>query len=146
MGHSVDRTHWIVLKDGIRLAATIWWPEGDGPWPTVLEYLPYRRGDQTAARDDSTYPHYAEAGIVGVRVDSRGNGDSDGFMDDEYSPTELSDACEVIAWIAAQDWSNGAVGMMGISWGGFNALQVAALRPPALKADHLDCVHGGSLQ
>ncbi|MEM1298713.1 MAG: CocE/NonD family hydrolase [Pseudomonadota bacterium] len=134
MGHTVERTRWIGLADGTRLAATIWWPEGAGPWPAVLEYLPYRRGDQTAARDDSTYPHYAKAGIVGVRVDSRGNGDSDGFMDDEYSPTELSDASEVIAWIAGQDWSNGAVGMMGISWGGFNALQLAALRPPALKA------------
>ncbi|MFK7943519.1 MAG: CocE/NonD family hydrolase [Paracoccaceae bacterium] len=134
MGYSVDHTVWIALADGTRLAAKIWWPDGEGPWPAVLEYLPYRRGDQTAARDDSTYPHYAEAGIVGVRVDSRGNGDSDGLMDDEYSPTELSDAAEVIAWIAAQKWSNGAVGMMGISWGGFNALQVAALRPPALKA------------
>ncbi len=64
----------------------------------------------------------------------RGNGDSDGLMVDEYTAQELSDACEVIAWLAAQDWCSGAVGMMGKSWGGFNCLQTAALRPPALKA------------
>ncbi|MEM7508488.1 MAG: CocE/NonD family hydrolase [Pseudomonadota bacterium] len=130
----VEETHWITLADGTRLAARIWWPEGPGPHPAVLEYLPYRRRDGTARRDESTYPAFAASGIAGVRVDSRGQGDSDGLFDDEYSPQELADCCEVIAWIAAQDWSNGAVGMMGISWGGFNSLQVAALRPPALKA------------
>ncbi len=133
MGLTLEDTVWIPLPDGVRLAATIWTPEGDGPFPAVLEYLPYRRRDGTAARDDSTYPYYAEAGIAGVRVDSRGQGDSEGQFDDEYSPQELDDARAVIAWIAAQSWSNGAVGMMGISWGGFNSLQVAALRPPALK-------------
>jgi len=134
MGFTVEETVWITLTDGTRLAARIWMPEGQGPFPAVLEFLPYRRRDGTSERDESTYPAFAEAGIAGVRADSRGNGDSDGVFDDEYSPQELSDACEVIAWIAAQGWSNGSVGMMGISWGGFNALQVAAMRPPALKA------------
>ncbi len=130
----VDPAVWITLADGTRLAAKIWRPAAEGEYPVVLEFLPYRRGDGTAPRDDSTYPAYAAEGIIGVRVDSRGNGDSDGLFDDEYSPLELSDICEVIAWIAEQPWSNGAVGMMGISWGGFNGLQTAALRPPALKA------------
>ncbi|HSF95300.1 MAG TPA: CocE/NonD family hydrolase [Thermohalobaculum sp.] len=134
MGFTVEETVWIALSDGTRLAARIWMPQGQGPFPAVLEFLPYRRRDGTSERDESTYPAFAEAGIAGVRVDSRGNGDSDGLFDDEYSPQELSDACEVIAWIAAQGWSSGSVGMMGISWGGFNALQVAAMRPPALKA------------
>ncbi|MEM1160620.1 MAG: CocE/NonD family hydrolase [Pseudomonadota bacterium] len=134
MNFQLQETVWIRLSDGVRLAATIWMPDGPGPFPAVLEYLPYRRGDGTAPRDDSTYPTFAREGIVGVRVDSRGQGDSEGLFDDEYSPLEMADCCEVIAWIAAQDWSNGAVGMMGISWGGFNGLQVAALRPPALKA------------
>ncbi|MEM7190981.1 MAG: CocE/NonD family hydrolase, partial [Pseudomonadota bacterium] len=134
MEFNVQETVWIELSDGTRLAATIWMPEGTGPFPAVLEYLPYRRRDGTARRDDATYPAFAKAGIVGLRVDSRGQGDSDGLFDDEYSPQELADCCEVIAWIAEQGWSNGAVGMMGISWGGFNGLQVAALRPPALKA------------
>ena len=61
-------------------------------------------------------------------------GDSDGILLDEYLPQEQADAVEVIAWLAAQPWCSGAVGMMGISWGGFNALQVASHRPPALKA------------
>jgi hypothetical protein len=134
MGYTVEETVWIPLGDGTRLAARIWMPQGAGPFPAVLEFLPYRRRDGTSQRDEATYPGFAEAGIAGVRVDSRGNGDSGGLFDDEYSPQELRDACEVIAWIAAQPWSNGRVGMMGISWGGFNALQVAALRPPALKA------------
>ena len=64
----------------------------------------------------------------------RGSGDSDGLLADEYLPQEQADAVEVIAWLAAQPWCSGAVGMMGISWGGFNALQVASHRPPALKA------------
>lgn len=134
MDFTIEETVWITLSDGTRLAAQIWQPVGEGRFPAVLEFLPYRRRDGTAIRDDSTYPAFADDGIAGVRVDSRGQGDSEGLFDDEYSTTELSDACEVIAWIAAQPWSNGAVGMMGISWGGFNALQVAALRPPALKA------------
>lgn len=127
---------WIPLRDGTRLAARIWMPDGAerDPIPAVLEHLPYRRRDGTAPRDESTYPVFAEAGYAGVRVDMRGSGDSEGDVEDEYSPQELADALEVIEWLAAQDWCSGSVGMMGISWGGFNSLQVAALRPPALKA------------
>jgi len=77
---------------------------------------------------------YALHGYASLRVDVRGSGDSDGVLEDEYSPQELRDAQAIIAWIAAQPWCSGAVGMTGISWGGFNALQVAALNPPALKA------------
>lgn len=133
-GHRVIENAWITLSDGTRLAARIWMPDGAGPFPAVLEYLPYRKRNGTAPRDESTYPVFAEAGIAGVRVDIRGSGESDGVIDGEYTPRELADGCEVIAWIAAQDWSNGSVGMMGISWGGFNSLQIAALKPPALKA------------
>jgi uncharacterized protein len=133
---AVIENEWIKLKDGTRLAARIWMPEGteQNPVPAVLEYLPYRKRDGTAARDESTYPVFAAAGIAGVRVDIRGSGESEGVIDGEYTPRELSDGCEIIEWIAAQPWSNGKVGMMGISWGGFNSLQVAALKPPALKA------------
>ena len=135
--HHVIENQWIVLKDGTRLAARIWMPDNagrDARVPAVLEFLPYRKRNGTAPRDESTYPVFADAGIAGVRVDIRGSGESDGVIDGEYTPRELSDAVEVIEWIAAQDWSNGSVGMMGISWGGFNCLQVAALKPPALKA------------
>jgi putative CocE/NonD family hydrolase len=133
---TVIENHWITLADGTRLAARIWMPDGAeaNPVPAVFEFLPYRKRDGTSPRDESTYPVFAAAGIAGVRVDIRGSGESDGFIDGEYTELELSDACELIGWIAAQPWSNGSVGMMGISWGGFNCLQVAALRPPALKA------------
>ena len=127
---------WIPLADGRKLAARIWLPRGatKKPLPAILEYLPYRKRDGTAQRDDSTYPHFAAAGYVGVRVDISGTGESDGDWDDEYSARELADGCEVIEWIAQQPWCDGNLGMMGISWGGFNSLQIAALKPAALKA------------
>jgi putative CocE/NonD family hydrolase len=127
---------WITLSDGCRLAARIWRPANaeDDPVPAILEYLPYRKRDGTAARDALTHPYFAGHGYACLRVDMRGNGESDGLMHDEYLAQEQDDALEVIAWAAAQAWCSGTVGMMGISWGGFNALQVAARRPPALKA------------
>ena len=126
----------ITLSDGCRLSARVWKPKdaGDDPVPAILEYLPYRKRDGTATRDELTHPYYAQRGYACLRVDMRGNGDSDGLMEDEYTAQELSDAVELIQWIAAQDWCTGSVGMMGISWGGFNALQVAALAPEPLKA------------
>ncbi len=134
--HSVLENIWIPLADGAQLAARLWMPDGadEKPVPAILEYLPYRKRDGTCLRDESTYPVFADAGYAGVRVDIRGNGESDGVFDDEYSPRELAEGVDIIAWIASQPWCDGTVGMMGISWGGFNALQIAALRPPALKA------------
>src|SRR3546814_20060884 len=64
----------------------------------------------------------------------RGSGESDGLLEDEYLEQEQDDCLEVLRWIAAQPWCTGKIGMMGISWGGFNGLQVAARRPPELKA------------
>ena len=127
---------WIPLSDGSRLAARAWLPEDAerDPVPAILEYLPYRKRDGTAWRDALTHPYLAGHGYACVRVDMRGNGESDGLMQDEYLPQEQDDALEVVAWLAAQPWCSGSVGMMGISWGGFNALQVAMRRPPALKA------------
>jgi uncharacterized protein len=127
---------WIPLSDGTRLAAKIWLPvDADtDPVPAVFEFLPYRKRDGTAARDELLYPYLAGHGYAGVRVDLRGHGDSDGLPEDEYTPQEQADGIEAIAWIAEQPWCTGAVGMQGISWGGFNGLQIAAHRPPALKA------------
>ena len=132
----VLENEWIPLSDGRKLAARIWMPDSAGktPLPAILEYLPYRKRDGTAQRDESTYPAFARAGYIGVRVDISGTGESDGNWDDEYSPRELADGCEVIEWIAGQPWCDGKLGMMGISWGGFNGLQIAALKPAALKA------------
>jgi putative CocE/NonD family hydrolase len=127
---------WIPLSDGTRLAARIWLPEDAeaDPVPAVLEYLPYRKTDGTAIRDAKRQPYLAGFGYAAVRVDMRGTGESDGILTDEYTEQEQEDGLEVIAWLAEQPWCTGAVGIWGISWGGFNALQLAAHRPPALEA------------
>ncbi|HKJ77004.1 MAG TPA: CocE/NonD family hydrolase, partial [Gammaproteobacteria bacterium] len=127
---------WIPLSDGTRLAARIWMPEGAErePVPAVLEYIPYRKRDFTRARDAVTHPYVAGHGYACVRVDLRGSGDSEGVLEDEYLQQELDDGVEVLRWIAEQPWCDGGVGMYGISWGGFNGLQIAAMRPPELKA------------
>lgn len=127
---------WIPMPDGVRLAARLWLPEGseDKPVPAILEYIPYRKRDFMRLRDEPIHRYFAGHGYAAVRVDLRGTGDSDGVLEDEYSRQELDDAEAVIAWLAAQPWCDGCIGMMGISWGGFNALQVAARRPQALKA------------
>ncbi len=134
-----DETIWITLPDGTRLAARIWRPDGPAKVPAILEYLPYRRRDRHRVDDSFTHPFFAEHGYAAVRVDMRGAGDSDGVMRDEYTQQEWADGLEVIAWIAGQDWSDGAVGMIGLSWSGFNALQLAAHSPPALKAIVTTC-------
>lgn len=126
--------HWIPMPDGRRLAARLWMPEGTGPFPAILEYLPYRKRDGTAARDETTHRVFAAESYACLRVDIAGTGDSDGAFDDEYSEQELRDGEAVLAWIAAQPWCTGRVGMIGISWGGFNGLQLAFRQPEALKA------------
>jgi uncharacterized protein len=127
---------FIPMSDGTRLAARIWLPEDADatPVPAVLEVIPYRLNDGTVASDHQQMTWFAGYGYAGVRVDIRGSGESDGTLTDEYTPQEQADCVEVIAWIAAQPWCTGAVGMMGYSWSGFNSLQVAAHRPPALRA------------
>lgn len=127
---------WIPMPDGTRLAARIWLPEDawDDPVPAILEYLPYRKRDGTVERDHLTHPYFAGHGYAGVRVDMRGTGDSEGVCLGEYLAQEQDDALAVIDWLAAQPWCSGKVGMIGISWGGFNGLQVAARQPDALGA------------
>ncbi|MBL8582038.1 MAG: CocE/NonD family hydrolase, partial [Rhizobiaceae bacterium] len=126
----------IPMSDGVVLSAQIWLPvdaEQD-PVPAILEYLPYRKRDGTADRDALNHPYVAEHGYACIRVDMRGAGDSEGVLLGEYLKQEQDDALEVLAWIEAQPWSTGSVGMIGISWGGFNGLQIAARRPKQLKA------------
>ncbi|KDP92587.1 MULTISPECIES: CocE/NonD family hydrolase [Clavibacter] len=128
------RDVWIPMPDGTHLHARVWAPSSGEPVPALLEYLPYRLDDWTAPRDSERHPWYAAHGYASVRVDIRGTGSSDGLFVDEYSAQELDDGVAVIEWIAAQDWCTGAVGIFGISWGGFNGLQLAARAPEALKA------------
>lgn len=128
---------WIPLSDGVRLSARLWMPAGAAPAspvPAVLEYVPYRKDDDTLVQDTLRHAYFAQHGYASVRVDLRGSGSSEGALADEYLPLEQTDALEVIEWLASRPWCTGAVGMIGYSWGGFNGLQVAARRPPALKA------------
>lgn len=127
---------WITMADGCRLGVRIWRPVDaeHHPVPAILEYLPYRKRDLTAVRDAQMHPYWAGHGYAGVRVDLRGSGESDGVLTDEYLPQELEDGVEVLRWLGEQPWCTGSVGMVGISWGGFNGLQIAALQPPELKA------------
>ena len=136
--HKIETLHHVTIPmpDGAMLAARIWRPVSalTTPVPAVLEYIPYRQRDGTAARDAQHHPYFAGHGYAAVRVDLRGSGDSQGVMHDEYSEQELADGEAVIAWLADQPWCNGRVGMIGISWGGFNGLQLAARQPPNLAA------------
>lgn len=127
---------WVPMPDGARLAARLWLPAGaeTAPVPAVLEYIPYRKRDLMRGRDETIHAWLAGHGYAAVRIDVRGTGDSDGVLTDEYSPQEIDDALDAIAWIAAQPWCSGDLGMLGKSWGGIVALRVAARRPPALRA------------
>ncbi len=125
---------YIPMSDGTRLAARLWLPQNAGPVPALLEYLPYRKRDGTRTRDDALHAYVAGHGYACLRLDIRGSGDSEGLIDGEYTQQEQQDGVDAIAWIAAQGWCDGQVSMIGISWGGFNGLQIAALQPPALKS------------
>jgi putative CocE/NonD family hydrolase len=127
---------WIPLSDGARLSAHLWLPPQAEltPVPAIVEVSPYRHEDNTRRRDAVRHPYFAEHGYASLRIDIRGSGSSDGVLFDEYSEREQSDVSEALAWVAAQPWSTGSVGMIGISWGGFAALQAAARRSPVLKA------------
>jgi len=122
------------MSDRVRLAATLFLPDGGGPSPVIVEANPYRKDDFT----QSYWPEYRrlrdEGGFAVARIDLRGTGSSEGLATDEYPEQERDDLCEAIAWLAAQDWCSGSAGMYGYSYSGFNSIQVAMRRPPALKA------------
>ena len=151
----------VPMSDGVTLSADLYLPHADAftdgiRRPVVFDYYPYRKDDLMAGRVRAQR-YFAARGMVGARVDVRGTGSSAGIATDEYSEHELSDGEQVIGWFAAQPWCNGNVGMFGSSYGGFNSIQVAMRRPPALKAicpmyftdnRYTDDCHykGGSLQ
>lgn len=131
---TIDDRVKIPLSDGITLSARVWFAEGSGPFPAILEYHPYPKRYITAERDEIGHGYFSKQGFVSLRVDMRGSGDSEGLLSDEYTDQAREDAAEVINWIANQAWCTGAVGMYGLSWGGFNGIQMATSAPRALKA------------
>jgi uncharacterized protein len=134
-GISIEEV-WISMPDGVRLAADLYRPHGapaDIKFPVLLEYLPYRKTEARSSRY-AMYSYFVQRGYVVARVDIRGTGNSEGkLIPYEYSDQEHDDGEVVIDWLANREWSNGNVGMFGISWGGFNAIQMAVRNPPALK-------------
>ena len=124
-----------IPADGVELAATLYLPDAAaGPQPCLLEALPYRKDDLTSSYDESYRGLRDRHGYAVCRVDVRGTGSSPGDATDEYPPEEQRDLAAVIAWLAAQEWCDGSVGMFGTSYSGFNSLQLACERPPALQA------------
>jgi len=129
--------HWDVrirMRDGVELSANIWRPADDAQVPAILEMIPYGKDNWRRNADTSRGEWFAARGYALCRVDVRGTGSSGGVALDEYTEAETLDGAEAVAWLAAQPWCTGKVGMWGISYGGFTAIQVAKLRPPALRA------------
>jgi len=132
-GVRYERSVRIPMPDGITLAADFFYPDAPGQFPLVFDYYPYRKSDSDW-RAFTLHRYFAERGFVAARLDVRGSGDSEGTALDEYCPQEQVDGVAAIEWMARQPWCTGNVGMFGASYGGFNSLQVAMQRPPALKA------------
>jgi len=131
-------TSWLTMPDGVRLSATFFRPAPRSPeekFPVLFEFLPYRKDDQGPMSASSNYTYFVRRGYIMARVDVRGTGSSFGEVPPrEYSEQELDDAVAIIDQLSKLPESNGRVGMWGISWGGFNSIQVAMRQPPALKA------------
>ena len=125
---------WIELSDGVRLAATLWLPASASETnrvPAVLEVLPYRKRDATAARDYQSHSYLAAKGFAGCRVDMRGSGDSEGLFSASQTYADIPEALE---WLVRQPWCSGNLGMMGLSWGGINSIMAADRHAAGLKA------------
>jgi uncharacterized protein len=125
----------IPVRDGSWLAATLYLPDGSaGRQPCLVEALPYRKDDLTSSYAESYRSLCENHGYAVARIDVRGTGSSPGDALDEYQEAEQRDLPDAFAWLAAQDWCDGQIGMWGTSYSGFNSLQIAMERPPELKA------------
>ncbi len=138
----VPEVRWDVrvpVRDGLELSANLWLPrpEPDSPgerFPVILEMIPYGKDNWRRNADTARGEWLAARGFALCRLDVRGTGSSPGIALDEYTAAETLDGYDAVEWLAAQPWCNGCVGMWGISYGGFTAIQVAKLRPPHLRA------------
>jgi hypothetical protein len=158
-GMKIDWDVPITMDDGLVLRGDVYRPPEEGPYPVILTYGPYAKGlafqegypDQWQRMVDQ-HPDVVEGstnkyqswevvdpekwvpdGYVCVRVDSRGTGRSPGYVD-HFSPRETRDFYLSIEWAGTQPWSNGKVGLLGISYYAINQWHVASLRPPHLAA------------
>jgi len=141
MTHAVETRLgvWIPARDGVALSANLWLPvpqatEPAARFPAILEMIPYGKDNWRRNADVARGTYLARRGYVLCRLDVRGTGSSGGIALDEYTEAETRDGYDAVEWLAAQPWCTGAVGMWGISYGGFTSIQVAKLRPPHLRA------------
>ena len=165
-GMRIDWDVLIKMEDGLVLRADVFRPDGDKRHPVILSYGPYAKGlafqdgypsawtRMVAEHPDVAYgstnqyqnwevvdpEKWVPDGYACVRVDSRGAGRSPGYID-HFSPRETKDFYNCIEWAGVQAWSNGKVGLNGISYYGINQWQVASLQPPHLSAM---CIWEGS--
>ena len=138
---AVDWDARIPARDGVELSANVWRPVAvpgrDGPdarFPAIVEMIPYGKDNWRRAADTARGEWFAARGFALCRIDVRGTGSSYGVAQDEYTADETRDGYDAVEWLACQPWCSGHIGMWGISYGGFTAIQVAALRPPHLRA------------
>jgi predicted acyl esterase len=158
-GMRIDWNVPITMDDGLVLRADVFRPVKDGKFPVILTYGPYAKNlafqdgypsawqrmvekhPDVAAGSTNKYQNWEVVDpekwvphdYVCVRVDSRGTGCSPGYID-HFSPRETRDFYDCIEWAGVQSWSNGKVGLNGISYYGMNQWQVASLQPPHLAA------------
>ncbi len=117
----------VPMRDGVNLATNIYLPQGEGPWPVVLTRTPYNKnGADRSAR------LYNERGYALVSQDVRGRYESEGL--DQPFEVDMPDGYDTVEWIAAQDFSNGRIGIFGTSAPGITANLAAAAAPPHLTA------------
>jgi len=130
----VERNLLIPLSDGVSLAADLYLPEGNGPFPVLISYYPYHKDDYIAVMCQYPCRWFASQGYASLVVDFRGTGGSEGISWEPLDPREGEDGAEIVEWAARQSWCDGKVGMWGISYGGITSLQTASQDPPHLKA------------
>ncbi len=131
---NVEQTGYITTRDGTQLRYDVVRPDGPGPFPTLLNYEGYAAGSNASDNGVSTFTdRILQRGYALIGVSVRGTGCSTGAFD-PFAPTMGTDGYDAIEWIAHQSWSNGRVGMIGVSFGGITQLVTAADRPPHLVA------------
>lgn len=165
-GMQIDWDVDIKMDDGLILKADVFRPLEDGNYPVILTYGPYAKGlsfqegypvawnkmvadfPEIAVGTSNKYQNWEAVdpekwvpdGYAVVRVDSRGTGRSPGYID-HFSARETQDFYDCVEWSAVQPWSNGKVGLNGISYYGMNQWLVASQQPPSLTAI---CIWEGS--
>lgn len=129
-GVEADYELMVPMRDGVKLATSVYLPEGDGPWPVIVTRTPYNK-----AGYGRRAPRYTEQGYAFVAQDFRGKFLSEGV----YEPyqTEMEDGYDTIEWAAAQPWCNGKVGMSGRSAMGIATNLAAAADPPHLVCGYI---------